>query len=445
MALHCRGISFHSIFCFLRCLMCKIINAKDFGFSPKNSGEGNSIALQKALDEGGTILVSEVGNYSLSECLFIGDNTTLIFEKGVTLVRQPSKTGVNGNFLINKGAFDGVTNRNIKVVGLHLLCNGVESAGFGVTARKVGLRAQVAFLHVEHLELLDFSCIGLLEKDYGVQISAFDDILLDGLYIEGNKDGVHLGWGKNFVIRNGKFKTFDDPIALNAFDYSVSNTHVGWIENGVIENCYDLAYSTTTGYFCRILGGAWTDWKKGMLVHHSDTVVYQNKVYRVVMNPTDGKLYKSETPPSHDKGIQEYDGINWNYTQDGALYDCGCRNILLKNIHLQKVRSIAVAIDLNYDTYARSFTQGSTPIPQGNITFDNVQLEADIKTFFRANYPTENITVKNCDLKDAKILFQGFSLEGLSYPPVQLTIENCNLDENTVVFDDLHKVTVIKH
>ena len=420
------------------------INANNLGFLPSNDGLTNSIALQKALDCGGEIIVSAPGEYSVSEALFIGDDTTLVFEKGVTLIRQPSITGSDGNLLINKGAFLGETNRNIKVLGLHLLCNGVESTGFGVTAKKVGLRAQVAFLHVEHLELIDFSCIGLLQKDYGVQISAFDDVLLDGLYIEGNKDGVHLGWGKNFVIRNGKFKTFDDPIALNAFDYSVSNTHVGWIENGVIENCYDLNDDTTTGYFCRILGGAWTPWKKGMLVHHSDTVVYQNKVYRVVMSPTDGKLYPSQTPPSHDCGIQEYDGINWSYTQEGELYNCGCRNILLKDIHLQKTRVIAVAIDLNYDTYARSLTEGSTPVPQGNITFDNVCVEADIKTFFRANYPVENITVKNCALKDAKILFEGFDLAGLTYPLVQLTIEETALYDNTVLSDEKHKVEIIK-
>ena len=424
--------------------MSNIINANDLGFLPENNGEANSIALQKALDFGGEIVVSTPGEYAVSEPLFIGDNTTLVFEKGVTIVREPSKTGVNGNLLINKGAFDGVINRNIKVVGLHILCNGVESTGFGVTAKKVGLRAQVAFLHVTNLEVQDFSCIGLLQKDYGIQISAFEDICLDGLYIEGNKDGVHLGWGKNFVIRNGKFKTYDDPIALNAFDYSVSNTHIGWIENGVIENCYDLADDTTTGYFCRILGGAWTPWKKGMQVHHSDTVVYQNKVYRVVMNPTDGKFYTSVTPPSHGRGVQEYDGINWSYTQDGELYDCGCRNVLLKDIHLQKTRTIAVAIDLNYDTYARSFTEGSIPVPQGNITFENIRLEADIKTFFRANYPVENITVKNCNLGDEKILFEGFNLDGLTYPPVLLTVENTPLSDDTVLSDSRHQVTVIK-
>ncbi|MBQ8342703.1 MAG: hypothetical protein IJY21_01210 [Clostridia bacterium] len=424
--------------------MNTVINANDFGFLPQNDGETNAAALQTAIDKGGEIVVTLAGDYFLSEPIYIGDNTSLSFAKGITLIRQPSKTGVNGNVLINKGAFDGVTNRNIKITGLHLLCNGVESTGSGIKSKKVGLRAQVAFLHVENLEIYDFSCVGLLKKDYGLQISAFNEIRLEGLYIEGNKDGVHLGMGKNFVVRHGKFKTYDDPIALNAFDYSVSNTHVGWIENGLIEDCYDLADDTTTGYFCRILGGAWVRWSKGMLVHHSDTVVYQNRVYRVVMNPTDSKLYKSETPPSHASGVQAYDGINWVCTQEGELYDCGCRNILLKDIRLQKKRSIAVAIDLNYDTYARSFTKGSKPVPQGNITFDNVCIEADIQTFFRANYPVENITIKNSDIKEAKILFEGFDLDGLSYPPVQLTVESTPLSKNAVISDGRHKVTVMQ-
>jgi hypothetical protein len=108
-----------------------------------------------------------------------------------------------------------------------------------------------------------------------------------------------------------------------------------------------------------------------------------------------------------------------------------------------KKRTIAIAIDLNYDTYARSFTSGSKPIPQGNITFENVCIEGDIKTFFRANYPVENITISDCKIKDANILFEGFDLEGLTYPPVTLTVENTVLCENAVLSDGRHKVIVV--
>ena len=102
-------------------------------------------------------------------------------------------------------------------------------------------------ISVTNLVVEDFECSGVLKKDDGIQVSAFENIRLEHLYIEGDKDGVHLGWGKGFAIRHGRFRTFDDPIALNAFDYVTSNTHVGWIEDGIVEDCYDLDAEDTTG------------------------------------------------------------------------------------------------------------------------------------------------------------------------------------------------------
>lgn len=280
-------------------------NANLYGFLPGNDAEENARALQAAVDKGGEICVELPGMYDISEPIEIGDNTSLIFADGVVIRRQKSRSGVDGNAFINKGAFEHKRNYNIKLIGLKLICNGVESTGFGITSRYVGLRAQVGFIYITGLEVRNYECKDLMKKDMGIQIGAFEDVLLEDLHIEGDKDAVHFGWGKNFVVRRGKFRTFDDPIALNAYDYSVSNTHVGWIENGLIEDCYDLDAEETTGYFCRLLGGAWCDWSEGMMVHHSDTVVYNGRLYRVVMNPTDGKLYRSVTPPSHEMGVKQ--------------------------------------------------------------------------------------------------------------------------------------------
>ena len=107
--------------------------------------------------------------------------------------------------LIRKGAKIKEYNKNIEIKGLHLECNLVESDDYGVDSRIVGLRAQVAFIYVENLKITDFWCHGLLEKDYAIQVSAFKNIYLDNLFITGDKDGVHLGWGSDFVIKNGKF------------------------------------------------------------------------------------------------------------------------------------------------------------------------------------------------------------------------------------------------
>lgn len=420
-----------------------MINANEYGFLPENAPSKNSEAFQKAVDNGGCIQVTVPGIYKISEQIEIGDNTKLVFGEGVILQREASGNGINGSAFINKGALKGEYNCNIEIIGLHLECNGIESDDFGVNSRIVGLRAQVAMIYVENLKIDGFECHGLLEKDYAIQISAFKNINLNDLYITGNKDGVHLGWGDGFVIRNGRFRTFDDPIALNAFDYATSNTHIGWIENGIIENCIDLDDNSTTGFFCRILGGAWCRWHKGMQVQHSDTVAVNGKTYRVLMNPKDGKLYFSENPPCHKKGIMEYDGINWVVVRDTEEFDCGCRNIVIRNCRLQKKRNIGIAISLNYDTYARSYYPGCLCVPQGKITLENIVLENEVDILLHSNYPTENITLKNIDFKNSKLCFDVEpKADKIIYPEVEIDTENVVFYENTVQTTPKHPIKI---
>ncbi len=421
-----------------------MINANEYGFSPENNGFENSTALQKAVESCGEIRVTIPGVYKVSEQIEIGDNTTLSFAKGVIIRREPSISSSNGNVFINKGAVNGEYNHNIEIHGLHIECNGTESNDFGVDSRIVGLRAHVAMIYVENLKITDFQCHGLLEKDYAIQISAFKNIYLDNLYITGNKDVVHLGWGDGFVIKNGTFRTFDDPIALNAFDYATSNTHVGWIENGVIENCVDLDDNTTTGFFIRILGGAWCRWQKGMKVQHSDTVAVNGRTYRVVMNPKDGRLYTSETAPDHEHGVKAFDGINWVVVRNTEELDCGCRNITVRNCILRKKRHIGIAVSLNYDTFARSVYPGCVNTPQSNITLDNISVENDVNFLLHSTYPSENIALRNIDFKNSKICFDTLSeTDGIVYPEVRITAENVIFNDNTVKNNPEHPIKII--
>ena len=156
-----------------------MINANEYGFLPENSADKNSEALQKAADVGGVIEISLPGIYKISEQIEIGDDTRLVFGEGVILRREVSLSGINKNAFINKGALKGEYNRNIEIIGLHLLCNGVESDDFGVNSRIAGLRAQVAMIYVENLKVIGFQCHGLLEKDYAIQVSAFKNINLN--------------------------------------------------------------------------------------------------------------------------------------------------------------------------------------------------------------------------------------------------------------------------
>lgn len=390
-----------------------------YGFAPGKDGAENAKALQHAVDCGGTILITQPGIYDLSEPILIGDDTTLLFGAGVTLRRQKSSSSETGYVFVNKGAFTRTYNRNIKLIGLRLICNGVVCGAEGAGRIVPGLRGHISFFYVKNLEIRDFEALDLPAKDFGIHVCTFENIILENLRIEGRKDAVHLGRGSKFVIRHGLFRTFDDPIALNAHDYATSNPQLGWIENGLIEDCYDLDDQDTVGYFCRVLAGSWTDWKEGMEVQNSDTVVCSGRLYRVIM-PADGKVYRSVTPPCHTEGIQEYDGIRWVMVQEEVTYNCGCRNVHFKDIFLQKKRPVAFSLHFDKDQYSRSYYPGSQAPVQENIIFENIYFQNDIPVLLYSRTPVDTVKLINSVVRNSEIQLMDIETEGISYPKTNI-------------------------
>lgn len=119
---------------------------------------------------------------------------------------------------------------------MKLICNGVVSDGYkaGCSKSILGISAHTAFYYVKNLEIHDFEVNDLPAKDFAIQVCNFDNILIENGVIEGLKDGIHFGTGKNFTIRHFKFRTFDDPIALNAHDYAISNPEMGLLKTATI-------------------------------------------------------------------------------------------------------------------------------------------------------------------------------------------------------------------
>ena len=311
------------------------INAKDFGFSTKNSGTRNSEILNKLFQTYNDIEVTEKGTYKVCETILMGSNQSLTFSENIYLKRESAPN--TAYVIANRGAYTREYDENITITGLHIICDGVQSSDPTPENKNIvpGLRGHISFFYIKNLTIKDFTVLDLPPSDFGIHVCTFENIIIENVKIEGRKDAVHLGRGNGFVVRNGYFKTFDDPIALNAHDYSTSNPQLGWIENGLIENCYDYNDTDTTGYFCRILAGSWCDWYEGMKIQNSDTVIYNNKVYRALMKP-DGKIFTSLTPPSHNEGYKIIDGINWVFVQNEVFHNCGCRNIEFKDIYRKK-------------------------------------------------------------------------------------------------------------
>ena len=391
-------------------------NAADYGFLPTNDAAGNSAALQDAVSGGGTIIVGLPGTYKMSGTVLLDSHTRLEFGAGVFIKRVKPENGECGYAFINRGAYTRTYDTDISVIGLYLICGGNEAMGdaSGLPKRDdgrenerdhiMGVRGHLSFFYCNNIYVDRFVCPDVMNISYAVGVSTFENFVIENSRIEGMKDGVHIGRGSKFTIRHCLFKTFDDPIALNAFDYTSSNPQLGWIEDGVIEDCYDLEQGDTTGYFCRILGGSWRKWEKGMMIRHSDAVCHNGRVYRVQMQ-VDGKKYTSVTPPDFERGFRVLDGINWYMCQDdGEIYNCGCRRIHFKDIFLQKKRDIAFAINFEDNDYAHSCYPDSVAPMQEDIIFENIFFEADIPHLIRANSPVNSVKLINSVLCESDIL-----------------------------------------
>lgn len=389
-------------------------DAAAFGFLPNADAEVNARALQQAITEYETVTVSAPGVYDVAGSIRLPSDTHLFFAQGVVLRRLPLENKLSeGNLFVNEGAFTGTFDQNISVHGAHIVVNGVESAaissdGDAKTLLQTpnvinGLRGHIAFLYVRNVRIENVMITDLLSKDYGIQISDFEDAVIENIHIEGLKDGVHFGPGKHFVLRNGRFRTGDDAIALNCADYSVSNPNFGTISDGLIENCTELPGSESA-LFIRILVGTARDWTRGMTVRHSDAVRTRNGMYRVVMRPDDA-AYLSETEPCFHEACKELDGIFWvrthiGYAKQQIPLSAGCRDVLFRNIMLENPRKQAVMIYRNDDAYLHSWYPGSEMPQVKNIRFENVQALKPIEQFLCVGTPVENVVTKGGNVEN---------------------------------------------
>lgn len=399
-------------------------NAASFGFLPTNNADDNVVALKAAVAGGGTILIDYPGVYDINQTIPLESNTLILFGAKVYI----NKVLFNGKSpkytFINEGAYRKQWNENIILRNLKMMCNGIGNGTDG-TANIAGLRGHVAMHYIRNFQLDDFELLDGDAGSYVVHICTFENIKITGPHIEGWKDAIHLGNGDCYLIRDGRFKTYDDPIALNCHDYATGQPELGSLTNGLIENCYDLADPDrgTTGYFARILAGAWIDWESGMTVQQSDTVVASNgKMYRVSNGVTDPvTYYTSLTEPSHATGTATIDGIKWTMIQDqNVSHSVGVRGLTFRNIYLQKPRPTGISIHFDKDRYSRSYYPNSEIPDQDGIVFDGLYQQADIPTLINAVTPLKTVKIINSEIGDTRINLTNINTAGMVYESVNV-------------------------
>jgi polygalacturonase len=325
---------------------------------------------------------------------------------------------------LNKGALTKTYNYHISITGLNLQVNNVDTW----MGEVYGDRGQVSFIWVKDLVIEHFRCTDLSSGQFCIQICTFEDLLINDVIIKGKKDAIHLGRGKRFRISNGIFQTADDAIALAAGDWISGNPEFGDIEDGLIENCYDLKATILEGAFAKIVPSAWVDWQPGIEVRHGDAVVSNGKIYRVLGN-IDGKVYKSVTPPSFNEPSKELDGIKWLLHQTDTFHTAVVRNVTFRDIFLESVR-VPFQLMCYDNNYSHSYYKGA-PLPvQGEITLENIRvLNNDKRALVSISTPCDILTIRNSTLWDNGIEFRkGRDLD--EYLKTNISIANCTFKGN---------------
>lgn len=398
-------------------------DAATFGFSTTATGVENIKALQAALDQGGTIVVSRPGTYKVSGTAYIGDNTSLDFGAGV-VIEKSNEIGRYTHILLNKGALTRTYNHNITITGMDVRVNGVDLPMSTI----YGLRGHVAFFYVKDLRIERFRCSGLVNGQFALHICTFEDLLINDVIIKGKKDGIHLGPGKRFKISNGVFQTGDDAIALVPGDWVSANPEYGNLEDGVIENCSDIPDDYLEGAFSKIVASAWVDWKPGIEVKHGDCVVANGRMYRVVAQ-LDNRVYKSVTSPDFKEGMAVLDSINWLMFQNDTIHTAVVKNVVFRDIFLYSKR-VPFQVMSYSNKWAHSYYPGA-PLPvQGPLSFENVTMFSDNnKSLVSVTTPLNVLNIRNSSLKNNWVEF-GHAADYDVYPKTFVSFSNCTFNSD---------------
>jgi hypothetical protein len=226
---------------------------------------------------------------------------------------------------------------------------------------------------------------------------------------------------------------------MNGLDFPMNSPRIGWIENGLVENCVDLPDpdAAVIGYFSRMTAGSFKEWEEGMSIQHQgDAVLHNGRVYRSTGLHEHGEM-PSTVPPTHPSGTRKLaDGHVWTMLQDKDItLTAGVRNIVFRNIHLQRPRHLGFNLHFDHSDWNRSFYPGAQNVVQRNITLEKIYIESNVPLLLQARTPVDYIRVRDSDIGRSLI-----RLNILGYPGVEY--ENTVVGFHNVHAEDLQKTVM---
>ena len=307
--------------------------AWDFGFRPNSTKTQNQNAIKNALLFGEKELnITVKGSYNWgNEQIAIPSEVSIKFCEGSYI----NLTEDTHNIFYNAGAITRTWNYGIKLLGLKIKTNGYNS-GFGQDNPLYGLHGYVNFFYVKNCEF-EIEITDLSGNNFGFQICVFKDCIIRKAIFEGLKDGLHLGNGDGLLVEYLKAKTKDDALALNAFDWAVSNPEIGDIKNVTVRNFtsrWDMAWGNASRSINALVGTP-TAWISGMEIVNGDAVCVDGKTYRAILNDnTQTKTSTTKPTISSYTGVQSTsEGIIWKFIKNEEIKTANIINCNIENYH----------------------------------------------------------------------------------------------------------------
>lgn len=378
----------------------QIINAGDFGYLPSATVSEQMTALQNALNGGNkTVIVSVAGMYKYNATIYLDDNTTLIYLSGTKI----EKVGSIDFAFANRGILTRTRNYNITLDGIDIRTVGFETIDENFASYKFGMRGHLTFWKVDNLTIRNFTCLEFETAQWPIQVASFNNLLIENFHLQGEKDGIHLGGkSKKAIIRNGITKCYDDAVAINAFDYAISNPEIGDIEDITVENVEDQYNPTWGGYgskFSLMLVGTPVPWTSGINIRNGDAVTNGGKTYIASTGTIAGTDFSSTTAPNIAtfNTIQVSEGITWKKISDIAVLSANVTDIKFKNItHKSPNQGVLIGVwNDETGTYSRTVHPNVLPenYPKASFLLENVVTQRGQVEVY--NKIIADLTIKN--------------------------------------------------
>lgn len=411
----------------------QFINAANFDFLPTKTASENVIALQNVLNGGGkTIVISLPGTYQLNSDVYIDDDTELIIGKGVYFKKVANYCSV----LINRGALTRTYNKNITIKGLKIIVDGKEGQ-YPKNSPLYGVRGNVNFYWCNNIRIYDYEVLDIGYLNWGLSFNRFDGLIIDGLNLAGHKDGINIGNGQNFVIKNYESSCYDDTIGLNAHGYHVSTPEVGTLKNGAIEN---LIYTNNPiwGEGGRVFNcqlGSVVNWQLNIEIVNGDTVNANGNTYFAIVEGAEPMIISTTAPSieSFNDTEKTSDGIEWRLMKLNETTGLvNVENITFKNIvHKSLIEGILMTLfsgeDIPYTRSVHPLVDVSDFPEARNIKFDGINGEHCFfnngRTKLGATIEITNWTNRKGD--DSSYFIQSLATE----KPLIFNIHDCDFSQ----------------